>query len=1260
MKLVTTFHSPSSVTSSLTCILTPDTEFGHLVVAKTNRIEVSAITGEGLRQECDLEIWGRVLTIRAVPVKRASGQCNNILVMTDHPDPRIIVLAYEKENGVSRLVDASSTSLHDRIARHAEFCNDVVVDPTGRIAVVSCYAGKLRILVFGEGVVEEEFDVTLPELNLLTLAFLHTAQDQYSLAIAHVDYLQRMQMISRDLNIESQELSPDISQILPSTVLSPAIFPFVDLAPILVPVPSFPLSASDEDKSEDRECPGGVLVVGGRKILFYEVAPPDAQAVRKGKKRRLDKKKSSTTEAEVEKSKEKEKERESRKLKPRCYVRWPWSEVMSSTTIDVKERKFLLGDKYGRMALLVLDGTPRLALLPIGETSPSTSLAYLSNQVVFVGSHLGPSQLLRIHQEIVGTSSGDTLPIPSGVAAVLSLSNPDGDDDDEGPIDNRKPKGIIIRNKGNHVEVLDTYRNIAPIMDAVLADTESSGQPQIVTCSGGASTGSLNIIRSGAEVKELATVEGLSCVTAIFPIRSRYESQTHSHLLISTSYESYILRLDGAETMTRLDSKNSPFVTTAPTLALSNISRRTTTNVGGKTTSSYVDSALVVQVTEKGIRVLEFDEDLGVFHVVGDGWSPQSLDHTWQGRDVVAASVNASQFVLAFRGGRLALFNLADGGIVKLIKFQDFLDAKHGPKEISSVSCVPFDWTKHFSLYIAISFWESRTVTILSLEKPDRYMTPICTTSELPSLPRSVILHNFGSGNKYKDEDYQPFVLAGLTDGTVVSFAFRNNQLLDKKVFGLGITPATLSSCLVEGRHAIFASGSRAAILHWDRKRLRQSAVMLKDIVTGVSLNTSSFPSALVTATSSGLIIGQVGGVDQMQVRSILLGSDNPTRIAHDLVTNMFGVACLHTSPNRVGDAETIESSFNIFDGNFRRLAQYTCGADEEITAIATSTTLSVSIGGRQHSCFLVGSVRHQLGQPEPKLGGLMVFVASPSGGSIQPLVSTKTDGCVYGIAALDNFIVAAVNTAIILYRINSTEDEDGLVLEQLSQWNHNYFITSLVAREGNIIAGDAISSVTVLNIQDTVLKTVVRDFAPLWPVAVEMTRNSGIVGADCDCNLFTFSMGTSGTRTVLERDGSYHVGEVINKFLPGGIGAPDSCEDTQFQPEHLFFTSSGRIGQTVQVADDVALHLTALQRNMAKVIKGPGDVSHTKTRAPTSPRGRTDAEFAFGFLDGDFLESFLVDSRQAQFLQGEFEVEHVGLQLSEAEALLEKLQSLH
>ena len=67
------------------------------------------------------------------------------------------------------------------------------------------------------------------------------------------------------------------------------------------------------------------------------------------------------------------------------------------------------------------------------------------------------------------------------------------------------------------------------------------------------------------------------------------------------------------------------------------------------------------------------------------------------------------------------------------------------------------------------------------------------------------------------------------------------------------------------------------------------------------------------------------------------------------------------------------------------------------------------------------------------------------------------------------------------------------------------------------------------------------------------------------------------------------------------------------------------------------------------------------RARAPATSKGRTDAEAAaFGFLDGDFLESFLAESRQMQFLRGELDVERVALRQTEAEALLEKLQSLH
>lgn len=48
-------------------------------------------------------------------------------------------------------------------------------------------------------------------------------------------------------------------------------------------------------------------------------------------------------------------------------------------------------------------------------------------------------------------------------------------------------------------------------------------QNQIVTCSGGKNTGSLNVVRNGADFRVLATAEGLNNITNIWPIRALFE-----------------------------------------------------------------------------------------------------------------------------------------------------------------------------------------------------------------------------------------------------------------------------------------------------------------------------------------------------------------------------------------------------------------------------------------------------------------------------------------------------------------------------------------------------------------------------------------------------------------------------------------------------------------------------------------------------------------------------------------------------------------
>ena len=88
-----------------------------------------------------------------------------MLVLTDHPDPKLILLEYHTDKGTPELTETWSSSLYDRHARHAEYLNDIIVHPAGRAAIVSCYAGKLKVVTFKNGKVDSDFDVMSVSLS---------------------------------------------------------------------------------------------------------------------------------------------------------------------------------------------------------------------------------------------------------------------------------------------------------------------------------------------------------------------------------------------------------------------------------------------------------------------------------------------------------------------------------------------------------------------------------------------------------------------------------------------------------------------------------------------------------------------------------------------------------------------------------------------------------------------------------------------------------------------------------------------------------------------------------------------------------------------------------------------------------------------------------------------------------------------------------------------------------------------------------------
>ena len=106
----------------------------------------------------------------------------------------------------------------------------------------------------------------------------------------------------------------------------------------------------------------------------------------------------------------------------------------------------MLGDLSGRLFLLLLEkaapnneATIKLELL--GEVCTPECMTYLDNGVIYVGSRMGDSRLVRLHSTKDPTSK-------------------------------------------SFLSTMQTFPNLGPIVDMAVVDLERQGQGQLITCSG--------------------------------------------------------------------------------------------------------------------------------------------------------------------------------------------------------------------------------------------------------------------------------------------------------------------------------------------------------------------------------------------------------------------------------------------------------------------------------------------------------------------------------------------------------------------------------------------------------------------------------------------------------------------------------------------------------------------------------------------------------------------------------------------------------
>ena len=163
-------------------------------------------------------------------------------------------------------------------------------------------------------------NLRVSELNILSLAFLSVASGSYAIAILHLDHNQNLQLLARDLNLSERELSPEPSLLLPPTILSSSAFAPTEASACLVTV------QPQQSNGTEETIPGGVLVLGGRKIRFFELSSAEWKEKHRGRQEKLQSQKKNAGSLRSN-AKEKQKGREIKKRKAKATVEWPWREV---------------------------------------------------------------------------------------------------------------------------------------------------------------------------------------------------------------------------------------------------------------------------------------------------------------------------------------------------------------------------------------------------------------------------------------------------------------------------------------------------------------------------------------------------------------------------------------------------------------------------------------------------------------------------------------------------------------------------------------------------------------------------------------------------------------------------------------------------------------------------------------------------------------------------------------------------------------------
>jgi DNA damage-binding protein 1 len=1031
---------------------------------------------------------------------------------------QLFVVAHQDGAG---LVTRATGAMGERIPRPREDGPILCIDPGARAIGLHIYDSLFKIVpVLPGGAVGEAFNLRLNEQRVLDIVFLHNTEVP-TVGVLYEDTKLARHFVVMEVHMERREFGePAVDQQRqPQHVEAQATR--------LVALPD-----------------GGVLVLGETGIT-----------VLRGRTRKV--------------------------------VPVPPCVFTSYGFID--RGRVLLGDDAGTLSLLALEPGQQQQQQPggaheprwdrVGVVSAPSSITYLDNGVVFIGSRQADSQLIRL----------STDPAP-GTA--------------------------------NHYALLDSYCNLGPVVDFCVVDLEQ-GQGQVISCSGTGKDGSLRIIRNGIGIEEHSSID-LAGIKGMWSLADRAAAAPGVHRYIVQSYynETRVLGVSGDSLA---EDIIDGFDASSPTLHCSDMA----------------SGRFAVQVTARGVMVVELGR--GLVHQwqsparinVAAGDQATTVVVALAGGELVLLGLDPASGRLAEVARRtleheVACVSVALPGLCAVGMWTDLsvcvvalpslatvhVERLGGDVIPRSVLLARFEGDAYllcglgdghlltYSLDAATGALSGRkklclgTQPVLLSSFHSKGVEHVFAASDRPTviysahkklLPSNVNLRHISHVCPFNN-DLFPDGLAVATDNRFLVGTIDNIQKIHIRSVPLGETPRRIAHSPADRTLAVIT-------MHQPKAGGNTNPNAFDEL--GESSLRFFHDQTFELTSSFDLKPGQYE-------LGMSLTAWTPTAAA------AAAAAAAAPAASAAGASSAMDTSGD--------------GPATTTTTTTTTTATTTTTSSTSASYFVVGTAFSNPSQPDCKEGRILILSARD--GLVKLEGELTVDGAVYDVKPFGTRLVALVNDGLVVLEWLAGADRTGELRIVCRRHGHVVGLSCDVVGPEHILVGDIMASASLYRFTGDALDEVARHWDTLWTVAVHALDDETFLVSENSFNLVTLKRNTDNAsddeRSRLTLTGEFHMGDSINRFRRGSLVMQlPEAEAGGSEPlvTHLFATVHGALGVIAKLPEERFQFLLKVQNAIASTVRGVGGLTHAAWRAFAN---ETRTEDSSRFIDGVLIESLL------------------------------------